>query len=445
MSNPSIQTLLSRWFAVLTLIGLSIACAAVYAATRWSFQLKQSEQFARYNDIVRHVVDETRTPPNIEALRHKLNDYFLSNPDATIELWAGDELIYRSQQSVVREHTISRVEALQGLSFDGKSIELSIAIDVSSDALLLRRLAWTLIGAAGLGSFVVALTGATVVRRGLKPLKLLAAQTAAAGPSQPGARIDPTGFASELQPWIRQFNSLLERVEGAYGQLEAFNADVAHELRTPLSNMIAQAEIELSRSRSVAALQDALSSQLEEAQRLSSIVTDMLFLSKADRGASARRSGPVRMAEQVAAVAEFHEAELENEQLSLQVDGDAELEVDIGLLRRAISNLVSNAIRYAEPRSLIRVRIRLHEGGVRLTVENRGATIDPKALPHLFERFYRADVARSGSSSHHGLGLTIVAAIARMHGGSTFAESANGVTRIGLVLSKSSSDLKAGR
>lgn len=436
MSKPSIQTLLSRWFAALTLIGLSIACAAVYGATRWSFQLKQSEQFERYSEIVRHVIDETRNPPNIDALRHKLSDYFLSNPDVTIDLWAGEQLIYQSQAPAVRERPVSRVASLDGLSFDDKPVELRITIDVASDELLLRRLTWTLIGAAALGSLVVALTGAMVVRKGLKPLKLLAQQTAAAGPSQMSARIDPSGFASELQPWIQQFNSLLERVEGAYGQLESFNADVAHELRTPLSNMIAQAEIELSQSRSVAALQDALSSQLEEAQRLSSIVTDMLFLSKADRGASARRTGPVRIAEQVAAVAEFHEAELEIAQLSLQIDGDAELEVDLGLLRRALSNLVSNAIRYAEPLSSIRVLIRQRKAEVSIAIENRGVTIDPGALPHLFERFYRADKARSGSSSHHGLGLTIVAAIARMHGGSTFAESRNGTTRIGLVLAE---------
>ncbi|SCK33456.1 heavy metal sensor kinase [Variovorax sp. HW608] len=245
---------------------------------------------------------------------------------------------------------------------------------------------------------------------------------------------DPSTFASELQPWIHQFNSLLERVEDAYAQLEAFNADVAHELRTPLSNMIAQAEIVLSHSRSVDALQDALGSQLEEAQRLSGIVTDMLFLSKAHRGASARRSGPVRVAEQVAAVAEFHEGGLENAQLALRVEGDAELELDAGLLRRALSNLVSNAIRYAEPKSLIRVLIQPQDGGVRIAVENRGASIAADAMPHLFERFYRADRSRSGSSSHHGLGLAIVAAIARMHDGTTFAESAHGVTRIGLVL-----------
>jgi two-component system heavy metal sensor histidine kinase CusS len=434
VTKRSIQALLSRWFAVLTLVGLSIACAAVYAATRWSFQLKQSEQFERYEEIVRHVVAETRAPPNVEALRHKLDDYFAGHPDATIDLLAGGRSIYKSQQPGDGEHRVSQSVLLDGLAFDDRPVELRTTFDVSSDAFLLRRLAWTLFGAAGLGSLVVALTGAIVVRHGLKPLKLLAAQTAAAGPSQPGTRIDASSFASELQPWIGQFNALLGRVEGAYGQLESFNADVAHELRTPLANMIAQAEVELSRSRCVTALQDALGSQLEEAQRLSGIVADMLFLSKADRGAQARRGAPIRMAEQVTAVAEFHEAEMDQAHLSLQVHGDAELAVDAGLLRRALSNLLSNAIRYAEPQSVVRVRIGRDEGSVSLAIENRGSTIDPRALPHLFERFYRADRARSGSSSHHGLGLAIVAAIARMHGGSTFAESADGVTRIGFWL-----------
>ncbi|RYE59373.1 MAG: heavy metal sensor histidine kinase, partial [Hyphomicrobiales bacterium] len=254
---------------------------------------------------------------------------------------------------------------------------------------------------------------------------------AAAGPGKPGTRIDPTSYATELQPWIGQFNALLARVERAYAQLEAFNADVAHELRTPLANMIAQVEIELSQVRTLGALQDALGSQLEEAQRLSTIVTDMLFLSKADQGAVARRTGPVSVAAQVAAVGEFHEAGMELSQLSLRVEGDAELQVDAGLLRRAVSNLLGNAIRYAEPQSVIRTVIVREGKMVSLTVVNQGKPIEAAALPHLFERFYRADRSRSGSSSHHGLGLAIVSAIARMHGGSTFAESARGVTRIG--------------
>ncbi len=169
---------------------------------------------------------------------------------------------------------------------------------------------------------------------------------------------------------------------------------------------------------------------------MSAIVTDMLFLSKADRGARARRGVLLSMAEQVAAVEEFHEAELEMAQLSLRIDGDAEVQVDVGLLRRAVSNLLSNAIRYAKPSSLVCVQIEHQDKMVSLSVVNRGDTIDPEALPRLFERFYRADISRSGSSSHHGLGLSIVAAIARMHGGTPFAHSARGVTRIGFTLER---------
>ena len=443
MKSRSNQTLLSRWFALLTLVGLSIACAAIYAATRWSFEIKQSAQFHQYAEIVRHVVDETRAPPDTAALRHKLADYFLRHPDANIELTAGTQLIYEPRQKIATKHGVERSVVFDGLAFNDQPVQLRILMDVSSDELLLSRLAWTLLAAATLGSLVVAVTGAIVVRRGLRPLKQLAAQTAAAGPSEPGRRIDASVFASELQPWIQQFNSLLERVESAYAQLEAFNADVAHELRTPLANMIAQAEIELSHSRSLEALQDALSSQLEEAQRLSSTVTDMLFLSKADRGARARRSEGVSMSDQVAAVADFHEAELEVAGLQLSIEGDAQLSVDEGLLRRALSNLVSNAIRYGEAKSTIRVVVERVEDGVSLAVENHGSAIDPQALPHIFERFYRADRSRSGSSSHHGLGLAIVAAIARMHGGRTFARSSDGVTRIGLVLAPPKLDTPA--
>ncbi|WP_082754957.1 heavy metal sensor histidine kinase [Variovorax sp. PAMC 28711] len=434
MKAVSIQRSLSRWFALQALIGLSIVCVVVYGITRWSFQLKQAEEFDRHSDLVRHAIAETRTPPNLNALRHKLDDYFQTHPDIQVVLLAGEQQIYRSQRPVPQGHSVFKTLSLDGLKFEEAPVRLELTLDSSSDDLLLERLAWTLVAAATLGSLGVAWTGFLIVRRGLRPLKQLTAQTAAAGPTRPGARIDATSYASELHPWIEQFNALLERAEGAYAQLEAFNADVAHELRTPLANMIAQVEIELSQVRPVGALREAMSSQLEEAQRLSAIVTDMLFLSKADRGARARRGRLLSIAEQVAAVGEFHEAELEAAALSLRIDGDAVVQVDVGLLRRAVSNLLSNAIRYAKTNSLICVEIEHQDMMVRLSVVNRGDKIDPAALPRLFERFYRADISRSGSSSHHGLGLAIVAAIARMHGGKPFAESARGVTRIGFTL-----------
>lgn len=427
----SIQRSLSRWIALQSLVGLSIVCAGVYGATRWSFELRQAEEFERHNVLVRQVLSDVGMPLNTTALRHKLDDYVQTHSEIYIDLRAGDRQIYLSPRPAVLTHWAKQSITLQGTSFDGKPVTLRFTLDTRSDDVLLWRLAWTLVGAVGFGSLLIALTGSFIVRRGLQPLQSLAAQTAEAGPSKPGARIDASVYASELQPWIEQFNALLQRVESAYGQLEAFNADVAHELRTPLANMIAHVEVELSQPRPMSVLRDTLISQLEEAHRLSGIVTDMLFLSKADRGAKARRGSVVSLAEQVLAVGEFHEAELEETQLSLQVNGDAELPIDVGLLRRAVSNLLSNAIRYATPRSQIRVVIERNGDRASIVVVNCGSAIDADALPHLFERFYRADRARNGSINHHGLGLTIVAAIARMHGGAAFAESGHGATCIG--------------
>jgi two-component system heavy metal sensor histidine kinase CusS len=121
--------------------------------------------------------------------------------------------------------------------------------------------------------------------------------------------------------------------------------------------------------------------------------------------------------------------------LKAVVLGDAAAEVDARLLRRALSNLLGNATRYASPGSAVLVRIeRQSAREVSIAVHNAGAAIEAEHLPKLFDRFYRADPSRTHADRNHGLGLAIVAAIARMHGGHAFAESADGVTRVGLVL-----------
>jgi two-component system heavy metal sensor histidine kinase CusS len=167
---------------------------------------------------------------------------------------------------------------------------------------------------------------------------------------------------------------------------------------------------------------------------VSAIVIDMLFLSHADRGAVARRSVPVSVAQQVRTVLDFHEAMLEDSGLRVHVTGDAQVGIDAALVRRALSNLLSNASRYATPGSTIAVVIDAHPDGVWVKVANRGESIPDEVLPKLFKRFFRAERSRTDSSEHHGLGLAIVAAIARMHGGQTRATSRSGVTEIGFSM-----------
>jgi len=429
-AGASIQASLSRWLAAQALVALSLLLAAVYAVTSWSFHFKQEETLARHAEIVRHMVAEARQGGAL-ALRHKVDDHFSAHEDALIELRHGSTLLYASPQHVAHGQWITRHDVFADAFSDGLPVALDLKLDVRADHQLLRRLAWTLVAATVVGTLAVSVTGVLLVRRGLRPLKRLAGETAAAGPGQPGRRVDPAGYAGELQPWIGQFNALLQRVEEAYAQLESFNGDVAHELRTPLSNLIAQAEVELGRSRSADELQAAMASQLEDVRRLSAIVSDMLFLSRADRGAQARRGAPESLAAAVRQVADYHDAMLEDGGFALRIDGDATLAMDASLVRRAVSNLVGNAVSYATPGTPIVVEIRREGAQVVLAVGNAGPTMSPLVLARLFERFYRADAARLDSAQHHGLGLAIVAAIARMHGGSTFARSDGGHTRIG--------------
>lgn len=437
MTAGSIQASLSRWFAVQTFVGLSLACAAIYAITAWSFDLKQVGEFDRHVDVVAHLLQEQARVADASALTHKLDDFFLSHSDVSVVLSQDGKAIYTSTPKLAdAQWRWGPATQVADVPRAGSVTSIRVGIDVQQDAKLLNRLGWTLVGAVVFGSLLVSLTGVLLVRRGLKPLQKLAAQTAATGPAFPKRRIEASPYASELLPWISQFNAVLERAEQAYHQLEAFNADVAHELRTPLANMIAEAEVELSRPRTADALREALISNLEETRRLSAIVTDMLFLSKADRGATARLStDTVSLAGQVRDVVEFHEAELDQAGLQVRILGEARAGIDAALVRRAISNLLGNAIRYASPGSTIDVRIEAEPAQIWLAVSNRGAGIDADALPHLFKRFYRAERSRHGSSEHHGLGLAIVAAIARMHGGETRARSSAGVTEIAFSVS----------
>lgn len=431
MNAGSIQAALSRWFAVQALLGLSLVCAAIYAVTAWSFQLKQASEFERQSELIRHLIEESRSETGRDGLRHKLDDFFLTHSEISLVLRQGSEIVYATTPSRASARWLWMPTEEQKIHSGDAVMHLRLGIDVQDDARLLARLAWTLLGAVVLGSMLIALTGAMLVRRGLKPLKRLVEQTAATGPAHPGRRIDPSPYASEIAPWVAQFNAVLDRAEQAYQQLEAFNADVAHELRTPLANLIGMVEVELARPRSADELREALLSALEEARRVSAIVTDMLFLTQADQGALARRLAPVSLAEQVRTVLDFHEATLEVAGLRVHVAGDAQVGIDTGLVRRALSNLLSNASRYATPGSTIAVAIDAQPGSVWVRVANRGQPVAANELPHLFKRFFRAERSRTDSFEHHGLGLAIVAAIARMHGGQTRATSRSGVTEIG--------------
>jgi len=440
LCSHSIATRLSKKLALLTMLLLGALSAASWFFVGMMVKERNRVDLELRSELVADLLAlEARNGGEAAVLRRLATDAPM-RAGSCLEVRDGaGRLLYTDHRTPalntsnhLREHDFS----IPAPGVAGGELRARYTVDYTADALIGRRWAAGMATTVLLAGALVALITGWTVRHALHPVRDLAQQTRAISPQQLHQRLALADPAEELLPWITQFNALMDRLQQAYGQLEAFNADVAHELRTPLATLIGQTEVALSRERSPEALRETLQSNLEEMQRLSALVNDMLFLSQADRGVTARRGAPVSLAGLAAQVSEFHEATLEDAGLALRVEGDATLPVDEPLVKRALSNLLGNATRFAEPGSTVVIGIApAADTQVQLVVENRGAAIESEHLPRLFDRFFRVDEARCcEDAQHHGLGLAIVAAIARMHAGRTLAESASGTTRVGFTV-----------
>ena len=433
---PSIGHRLARTMSLLMLVGLGLISGVKYSVTAVRMQMEQRETLVDKRSVVTEFI-KASCAAGEEALLRKLDLFEPARSGTRIQLWRADGSVLFTDSMPSPRTAMGSDFELAAPEIRGGLVRGHIEIDVEHDRRMLNSMAITLILTTLLGAAGTGLAIRWLVRREMQPQRDLADLTRAISPRRLDQRLTLECPSEELLPWVEQFNALMDRLQQAYAQLEAFNADVAHELRTPLANLIGQTELALSRERPADALRETLASNLEETQRLSALVNDMLFLSQADRGAMARRGEPVSLAALAADVAEFHEATLDDAGLSLRIEGDARVAVDEPLFKRALSNLIGNATRFAERGSTVVVAIAADTPEqVQVTVDNAGAEIAREHLPRLFDRFFRADVSRccEGEAQHHGLGLAIVAAIARMHAGRTLAESRAGRTRVGFTL-----------
>lgn len=441
-TTPSLGRRLSTWLALQGFIASVVVSATVFAGNAWLLSGRQEIELHLKQGVVRHALAETATAADLVELRHKLDDFLAGHRDMSLRITSEPGTViyeHTPQEASARWRRFQTTEWQESWpAGEGGVVMVRLSLDVSHDDTLLRRLGITLLLASLAGAAVVSVTGYLLVRRGLRPVRQLATQIEAIALDRP-QQLDGAQQPPELAPLIERFNALLSRVEHAYAQLEAFNADVAHELKTPLTTLIGASELALHRERSADELRDVIAGNLVDLRRLAIIVNDMLFLSKADRGAAARRCDVPSLATALAEIVDFHEAAMQECKLTALIEGDAAGAFDLSLVRRALSNLLSNATRFATPGSVIRVRIESTNGWVRLLVQNEGCTIDGDHLPRLFDRFYRVERSRKQDSSpNHGLGLAIVAAIARMHGGRPSATSSDGTTSIGFALQSTS-------
>jgi two-component system heavy metal sensor histidine kinase CusS len=452
VKTDSIALRLSGLFALVALLVFTLIGWALYLQVDKSMALlPEAEAEARYS-VLESAVNRHSDVEHWGRIKSKLKllseedkrlrfwvvsdnpVYEFGNPDAHIRRFANGPLGMRDLQIAGHEYPfkvlVSQFEAKE----QRPPLRFLIAVDTETFLQTQHSLMIALIGFAALGILLASVLGYWVARIGLRPLTSLSLEAQKLTPPRLSGRLQMTPLPPELNQFVTSFNSTLERVEQAYARLESFNADVAHELRSPLTNLIGQTQVALTRGRSAEHYFEVLQSNLEELERLRSIINDMLFLASADQGSKVTELTCASLAQEVATTLDYLDFILEDAQVQVEVHGDARVPMEKAHLRRALINLLHNAVQHTEAGRTIRVDIAEQTDHVSVSVANPGTQIASEHLPKLFERFYRVDASRANSGANHGLGLAIVKAIALMHGGNVFVHSREGINTFGINL-----------
>lgn len=346
----------------------------------------------------------------IEQLTRALNDSVVDS-----FMWHDDKHSYRG---FVQDVT-------PAYSHLGTLIILT-ALNIDHHTRFMSRFKQQLLLYSALATLVSGLLGWLAAKRGLRPLFLMRDQALNVTAAHLEQRMSVDSVPVEIAGLAQALNDMLSRLEDNVTRLSQFSSDIAHELRTPLSNLMTQTHVALSRPRNIDSYRDVLISNAEEYERLSRMISDMLFLAKADHGLVLPTYEPINLRAEVDNIVEFYELLASEKQVSIHVTGNGYIQGDHLMVRRAISNVLSNAIRHSYDNSEIQVVIQPKLGVIDLSISNAGDTIPEKDVPHLFDRFYRADKNRTKNDMNGvGLGLAITQAIVVSHAGSMKIESAN--------------------
>ena len=275
------------------------------------------------------------------ALRITANDqrWFDSVPDVTLPQSPG----LHSLQNAGTAYRVYNVPLVAG---QPGSPQLSLMLDITHHQHFLQRMQRLIWLTVGLSALATALLGAWAARSGLRPLRRMGEVAASVSAHSLTQRLPQAQMPAELAELAQAFNAMLGRLDDAFQRLSAFSADIAHELRTPLSNLLTQTQVILTQPRPLEDYREALHSNLEELQWMAQLVNDMLYLAKADHGLLAPKREPLAMADEVDALLEFFALLAEDAQVSLVREGAAHVGGDRGMLRRALSNLLDNALRF---------------------------------------------------------------------------------------------------
>jgi two-component system, OmpR family, heavy metal sensor histidine kinase CusS len=299
---------------------------------------------------------------------------------------------------------------------DGAKFTLQIAQDRSGDAEVTREFGALLAILLALGLVASTIIAFAVTKRGLRPLAEMTQATARIGPTHLNERIAPEQWPPELQPLACAFDEMLNRLEDSFTRLSQFSADLAHELRTPIANIRGEAEVALTRPRDTTEYREVVESTVAECERLSGIVDNLLFLTRAEEADRKVEATAFDGRAAIEKIATYYQTIAEERNINILCVGEGEITAEPLLFNRALSNLLDNSLRFTPEGGTISITLAKSANGMEVAVSDNGTGIAEEHLPRLFDRLYRVDPSRSSGGA--GLGLALVKSIVQLHGGS---------------------------
>lgn len=459
LQHMSLTSRIGLFFFLAALLTFSAVGTYLYRSLFNQLEYRDDQELIGKITLMRHLVEESASSAAIRADPHSFLDA-AANHDRLIVMLKemnGNVILHTNADQghlpvisvlpadmAATQKTVTPLWTSNGLAaraiatksrlMSGEQVLIMVARTASDRMDLLKSYRIEVWMAALAGTLLVAFSGYLLVRRGLRPVRLIAAQARSITAHRLDMRLDVASTPQELHDMVEAFNAMLDRLDSSFQRLSQFSADLAHDLRTPINNLMVQTQVALVQARSVEDYQILLISNVEEYERLARMVESMLFLARAEHTHVVVQRAPVSMAEELQRIADYFEGLAEEAGVRIAVHAQGKVFADAILLRRALGNLVANAIRYTPPGEVISLHGEVRTDGATIRIVNPGPGIATEHIPYLFDRFYRADAARSNTASSAGLGLAIVQSIMVLHGGKVAVRSEqDGLTVFSLI------------
>jgi two-component system heavy metal sensor histidine kinase CusS len=455
----SLALRLTLLFGIASSIVFPVFGWVIFQSTENHFREQDNDELKDIAIAVQGALSERRAPQDITLLKRRFDDILVGHHKALLYAAEPDgQVLYASPDLdlsavLARQPDGPDADAVRDWNNQNRSYRLFtgfehentestigpvryvVAVPIDDHVLFLASFRSSLLLLILSSIALMSLMGWVAVRQGHAPLHDIVERIRRIRMNELAIRLSPDAVPSELTELAVSFNEMLERVDETFHRLSDFNADIAHELRTPITNLMTQTEVGLSRARTAGEYREILYSNMEEYERMAKMVGDMLFLAQSDSRSNDQNFAEFEVAHEVRTLFDYYEGWAEDRGVTLAFTGSSQVIGDRLMLRRALSNLLSNAIYHTSAGGTVRVDLDASKKGeTRISIVNPGSPIPPEHIPRLFDRFYRIDPSRQKNEQGVGLGLAIVKSIVNAHNGSIDVTSASGYTTFKISL-----------